>query len=379
MEPTTPSKSSNRNRLSLILQLGSSSNTGSPANSVVGSKPGTPSVGEVVLNSPIESQSPPQATPTEKHKRRGSFILSGTFSSLLRSNPSSPSSAGDLTPQDTVKGRSPNKVRGLSEVLDQMTNPDSLSMDIEEDDVEVAPELAAVKELPDSLPALAPSSVRRKLIRSASASATMAQQRVRSYVAPRPTLPPMPTRKLKALRYERVGSVSHPTKTLRRSGSAGSVSNSHVAADVPVPPLPTELHSGVTQESLTSLVATDAAKSTPTLTDTPRPNSKKHKNRMSLDLSSLTTPLLPSPNHTPTSSSPVSRGVKRSRSLWTPKTESAGGFIAECNNKRAPLSEKQRALNVKRARKMTQVCQFYFRSYTMLWSSIIVEFLALWA
>jgi hypothetical protein len=77
--------------------------------------------------------------------------------------------------------------------------------------------------------------------------------------------------------------------------------------------------------------------------------------RMSFDFTSLKQPRGSSPT---SPGFPPGTGMQRSQSLWTHKV-SAGRKLAESADKlgnlQEPMSERQRALNVKRARKMTQV------------------------
>jgi hypothetical protein len=101
------------------------------------------------------------------------------------------------------------------------------------------------------------------------------------------------------------------------------------------------------------LISGDPQSSRRDVPNPPKPNPGKQRRRMSFDFASLkqSRHSLPPPPSPPQ--------MQRSQTLWRQKKRSAGREQAEFLDKlggiREPMSERQRVLNVKRARKMTQV------------------------
>lgn len=352
----TSAKISKTKRVSLIMQLGPSTNSNSSPERTVKNKRSMPSLSGT--DSPADAKKPNQGSPASKNRRRSSTVLSDTatsFADYLRStaNPL-PATSDQETNSKVLQTMPPKKVRGLSEVLSQMTTLGPESPEIQDEEIEDAPELTAIKEVHNL--ALTPSKVKR-LSRSASASTGTQVQRVKSFMLPRPDLPAMPTRKLRSPRYEKFATMAHASSFDPNSPSSSSPNTP------PEPEGPVSSHSGPpTHTDPDESIAIEPynldspALSTPTSTDSSPATAQRlrEKRRMSYDFSSLTQPLI-SP---PTPPFPTHKGIKRSRSLWAQKSDSAADGLApasSANGRTEPMSERQRALNVKRARKMAQV------------------------
>lgn len=331
-------KQSNRNRFSLILQTRTPLDVVSSSDRGLKSKRSMPLMGD--------SSTPTQISSTKANRRRSSTLSPGTptFSSFLRSIKTPVVPEYPISPQETSPTtKLPKKARGLSEVLSQMAAPHTLIADMDGDEVDIPPELAAVKEVPFASPLPSP---RRRLSRSASASATSHMQRVKSFVLPHPTLPEIPARKLKP-RYERAASVMLTPTKANRPGSI-SVSSPSGAEFSQLSANSVQPEPSLALDSVSSLEHSTPTISTTELNATVK---AKQRRRMSFDFVSLTQPLF----------TPKSPGLTRSRTLWGSPTSQTGGEVENLENfdRRELLpermNERQRTLNVKRARKMTQV------------------------
>lgn len=299
-------------------------------------------------NSPAVETNPPRQT--------SSNISSGQKDTTLRLSPiiglSVVSSASEvhIRPQGSklVKTKLPKKARGLSGVLSQINS------ELHVEDGNVPPELTPLKELPNQLPASSTGNLKHS--RKATISATTHIQRVKDLVLFRS--PIMPQKKsTETSRHESGGFISNTSSMHRNSLSSSSLSfcpPTHLGD----PPTSICLHQE--QSAVQNLFSSseDPILCSPALNETAngsREVSVKQRRRMSFDFASLKQQQHPLPT---LPSSPPVIGMQRSRSLWGQKV-SPGCQPAESADRigisQEPMSERQRALNVKRARKMTQV------------------------
>lgn len=335
MDPSPLSKTSNPKRLSLVLQSGAAADAEILSNITVSTEDHMPHIGDD--NSlPVDPDPPTQTSPTIRSQRSPSAGTSA-LSSLLGLKTTSRASEVHVPPQETrfraAKIRLPKKPRGLSRVLNASG---SVSSGLDVENVNVPPELAAVKEPPNP-----PTSSTRKHARRASISATAQIQRVKDMVLPRP-------------RHE----SGRSTSSMLRNSLSSSSPSLRSPANLAQPPA-TSTSPGPEQSIALDSISgiEDPTSTTPAMSDTvesPKATAKQMR-RMSFDFASLKQPRGSSPT---SPGFPPGTGMQRSQSLWTHKV-SAGRKLAESADKlgnlQEPMSERQRALNVKRARKMTQV------------------------
>jgi hypothetical protein len=276
-----------------------------------------------------------------------------TRSSSLGLKLTSLSSEEHAPPQQTRFGPGetglPKKLHVLSGALGNINLPDIISSALDVADSNVPPTPTAMKELPN-LPSTSPTS---KRTRGPTISATA--QQVMDMVLPRsPTI--AQSQSTETPRQESGEFISNGLSMHRNSSSSSSPSfRVHMHPGHPPTSISRDSVQSTTQDSSSS--SEDPASSSPVLIKTAesRKATAKQRRRMSFDFASLKQ----SQHSLPTlTSAPHSTMMQRSRSLWGPKVISARqptvstetiGILQE------PMSERQRALNVKRARKMAQV------------------------
>lgn len=257
--------------------------------------------------------------------RRSSSIGIPVLSSLL-SRKTTP-----LLQESPVMTRLQEKSGGLPESLSQMNPFGLVPSELHVEDDSVPTELAAVKE-DRSLP---------------STSSTAPNSSV-SNITP------------ETLTFDGSGATSSTSSMHRNSLSSPShYSPAPVDLDKPPATLVSPLAANPEQSIAFDLISGDPQSSRPDMPNPPSPGAiPKQRRRMSFDFASLkqsrhSLPPPPSPPQT-----------QRSQTLWRQKKRSAGRERTEFSDRldgiREPMSERQRALNVKRARKMTQVPHLLF-------------------
>ena len=312
-------------RLSLDPQLGMVGNPRPPSDFAVKNKSSMPNMRSD--DSPQADIKPPRQTSSAVRTRR-----SPTLSSLLGLKGNSPALVPPQVPQHRlVMARLPKKAR-------QMSSPNLISSELDVKDVNVQPEFATVK---------GPSRIMR--IPRASISTAAQIRPVEDMELP---LPPTMLQKNSQTPHESGGRSSNTSSIYRNS------SNSHPSLRAPTgslgPPI-TSISANLAQNEdqgsfssfehppLPNPIANDTAESPKT--------TMKQRRRMSFDFASLKR----AASTTPSPQAGVD--VQRSQSLWRHKMGSAGCELEQSavSQLQEHMSGRQRALNVKRARKMTQV------------------------
>ncbi|KIM85404.1 hypothetical protein PILCRDRAFT_360777 [Piloderma croceum F 1598] len=352
--PASPTTSSHK-RLSLVLRFGPLVNTDIPSDIAVETKR---KIGNTDNSPPADTEPPRQASPTVRIRRNPS-ASSPTLSSFLGLKTTPASDIPASSKETRTRLAKPKKARRLSVVLSQMNTPDSGSSELEIEGTNMPSEFAGVKGLPDT-------SSTSLHTQCESISSTGQLQRVKDLVRPHIALPGLSTNKSKISRHEKDGSISN-TSSVQRNSLSGSSPSLRVPMDfgepsaTPISPLAAGAGQSIVLDSLPK--ATPLPSPTSNTASTSRKAIAQQRRRMSFDFASLK-----QPRPSPSSLNPMQ--MQRSQSLFRQQKGSVDSEPTKFADIKAdlhePMSERQRALNVKRARKMAQVSS----SHNINWSLV---------
>ncbi|KAF7966779.1 hypothetical protein HWV62_37033 [Athelia sp. TMB] len=328
-------KTPSRKRLSLILKSNNEN-----VSSTIGTEKITPQASASTSNaSPITFNASPS---TKSHRRRASLLFSTSLSSIMQS----PMPEEELaTIPTSSQGSLARKARGLSDAFLRQLAVSEVKA-VGEEGLQTFPSdgefgLASPGGSSYSSSQSLPS---QKRLRRSSSARTI--QRVKSFIMPHPSLPEMKVYKAKAPRYETISATSlvpapaSTTPSIAEDVFAEMSPPSGISL-VPSPPANTgflEAPSSITLNSPKRSIEEypvfqDASRVSPG-----RRSLEKRRRRMSFDFSSL--------RHQPPAILPNPRGgLARSKTMTTPRAR-----VQEEHEE--VLDQTQKAMNVRRARKM---------------------------